>query len=83
MSARIFLHPRCAEGPAVGACAAHLQAQGHDLAKTVVFWDAQRRRHELVRRVAEDGVNQTFERMDGTRFEHRLGEITESPLEVA
>ena len=83
MSARVFVHPRCAEGPAAGALSAYLQGCGYDLQKTALFWDAKLRRHELVRRVSEDGITSIFKRMDGSQFVHRLGEIDESPPEAA
>lgn len=87
VSARIFLHPRCAVAPMDDACAAYLQSQGFDMREVAVFHEARKipfkSRYELVRPRGEIGVNQEFERMDGTRFVHRLDKIHEVPLESA
>jgi len=82
-SARIFVHPRCAEGTASGALSAYLQGCGYDLQKIALFWDAKLRRHELVRRMGESDITEIFKRMDGSQFIHRMGEIDESPPEAA
>ena len=83
MSARIFVHPRCAEGPAAGALSAYLQGMGYDFKNIAVFWEAKRRRYELVRRMGESGITEIFKRMDGSQFVHRMGAIDETPPEAA
>lgn len=80
MSARVFVHPRCAGGTANGALVACLEAAGYDMTKTVVLYDRQKPpmkpRFELVRALGE----QNYERMDGTRFQFTPGG---SPKEAA
>ena len=72
MSARIYIHPRCVEGPASGALAAHLQEQGYNLDKISVGPANAKGRHELVRlhEPSPDGTL-NLERMDGVRFTHK------------
>lgn len=75
MSARIFVHPRCTTEPAFSQFANTLFQHGFDL-KTVKIGPLVPGHHrELVRQISESGVNQEFERMDGTRFMHRMGQI--------
>ena len=83
MSARIFLHPRCATGPAAGALEAHLVGAGYNMREIAVFYEHPRRRYELVRRVNETGVIQRLARMDGTEFTHRMGIVTNEGPEAA
>jgi hypothetical protein len=72
MSARVFVHPRCLMGPALGALQAGLETRGFDMHTLVI--GPQLPGHtacELVRYKHEiDGMT-TFERLDGTTFEYR------------
>lgn len=77
-SARIFAHPRCAGGPAFGAMAAGLEAQGFDFTSVRLF-GAFHNKHELVRQVKQDGAVTTYERMDGVQFKHRMGRTAPEP----
>jgi len=75
MTARILIHPRCTAGPASAALAAHLQANGFDIQKVICGPDVWRGFCDLVRVVKEEGTEFTFERMDGSRFEHSTARI--------
>ena len=72
MSARIYIHPRCVEGPASGALAAYLQEQGYNLDKVSVGPASKRGYAELVRLhpPSPDGTL-NLERMNGGRFTHK------------
>ena len=70
MSARILIHPRCTSGPASAALAAYLQTQGYDIEKVVCGPKGKRGFCDLVRIVKEEGTEFTFERMDGSQFDH-------------
>lgn len=74
MSARIFVHPRCHEGPAVGALDTTLVAAGINTDGLGVGPADHRGRRELVRTIGpnpQGGV--VLERMDGSRYTHRTG----------
>ena len=79
MSARIFVHPRCWDGPASGALAAALEAHGVDLDKVRVGPLGLRRQRELVREIGVNGAVTTYERMDGTRYDYRMGQVAPEP----
>lgn len=82
MSARILVHPRCSMYPAADALCHTLERHGLDTTRILQFKAPGSRAYELVRLVAEEGMKQLFERFDGTRFVHRMGEISPEP-EVA
>ena len=70
MSARIIVHPRCADGPASAALAAHLQEKGFDIQNSVVVGPKNKHgNYDLVRHISA-AIDRTmlFERMDGVRF---------------
>lgn len=75
-SARIIIHPRCVEGPASAALAAHLQAQGYDITRVVAGPADARGRHELVRIMEEGPLGMRLERMDGSFYFHRVGQVS-------
>lgn len=73
MKARVFLHPRCLSGPALGALQAHLHERGWDLDALRIGPPSGRKGYcELTRLVSEaaDGTL-TLERLDGHRFDYR------------
>ena len=78
-SARVYIHPRCWDGPAFGAFAASLEAHGFDLAKVKIGPLGTRKRRELVRELSSAGAYTRYERMDGTQFQHRMGEPAPEP----
>lgn len=82
MSARVFVHPRCCAPPASVVFESTLLQHGFDLKRVMVGPRTPGGNRELVRLVEEEGVKQVFERMDGTRFTHRMGQIQNAP-EVA
>ena len=70
--ARIFVHPRCLQGPASGAFTACLQEKGYNL-DAISVGPANKKGHcELVRLrgTDPDGLLH-LERMDGEQFEYR------------
>jgi len=72
MTARIFIHPRCVQGPASGALSAHLQANGYDLNQLSVGPMSKRGYCELVRLHGTDSDGlMHLERMDGGKFDYR------------
>lgn len=72
--ARIWIHPRCVAGPALGALAAYLQICGYDMDKIMIGPEDRRGFCELVRFIAPfDNGDIMYERMDGTRFRHKEG----------
>lgn len=75
MSARVLIHPRCVEGPASAALAAHLQLQGYDIEKVICGPKGKRGFCDLVRIVKEEGTEYTFERMDGSQFEYSTAKV--------
>lgn len=78
-SARVFIHPRCWSGPAFGAMAAGLEAGGVDTAAIKVGPLTTHNRRELVREIQQIGAVTEYERMDGSRFEYRMGEPAPEP----
>lgn len=82
MSAQVFVHPRCFSGPSFETFANTLAAHGFSVANVAIGPADARGRRELVRKISAEGIISTFERMNGTRFTHRMGQITEAP-EVA
>lgn len=74
MSARVFIHPRCHEGPAVGALDAHLMSLGIDTTNLGVGPVDKRGRKELVRTIGPGLTGGLIlERMDGSRYTHHAG----------
>jgi hypothetical protein len=74
MSARVFIHPRYHEGPALGALEAGLQAAGLDCAKLGVGPADTRGRYELVRTLGPGKTGGlVLEHMDGTQYTHIAG----------
>ena len=70
--ARVFVHPRCLQGPASGAFTACLQEKGYNL-DAISVGPADKKGHcELVRLrgTDPDGLLH-LERMDGEQFEYR------------
>ena len=70
ISARIFVHPRCVQGPAAGALAAHLQGLGYDVNKVVAGPLNAKGHCELVRIINEGPLALALQRFDGTQFIH-------------
>jgi hypothetical protein len=86
MSARVFVHPKCWAGPYHGALIASLESRGMDLTYVRLGPLGRHSRREIVHEVARtqagpDEVT-TYERMDGTRYDHRMGQSAPEP-EVA
>ena len=83
LNARIFVHPRCWNGPAHGALVAGLEGRGFDCTDLHIGPLGKHHQRELVREVARtqarDEVVTTYERMDGTRFDHRIGDPAPAP----
>ena len=79
MTARVFIHPRCVEGPASAALAAYLQGQGYDIARTVVGPPNGRGRCELVRILEEGPEGMRLQRFDQTEYFHRAGHPAPEP----
>ncbi len=75
MTARILIHPRCVEGPASAALAAHLQAQGYDIERVICGPKNARGYCDLVRIIKEEGTEFTFQRFDGTTFDHSTARL--------
>ena len=67
-SARVFVHPRCTSGPALGAMQQRLEADGVNMTNMVIFQHAHPARFELVRTVETVDRVVTYERLDGFRF---------------
>ena len=75
-SARVFIHPRCWSSVAYGAFQATLEERNFDINKIMIGPEDKRKRRELVRYIGqlpEHPGMVTFERMDGTRFDHKTG----------
>lgn len=79
MSARVFIHPRCWDGPASAALAATLEERGLDMSVIKIGPENARGHRELVRCVGEPGDALMLERMDGTRFLHKPGHPAPAP----
>ncbi len=74
MGARIFIHPRCHEGPAVGALSAYLETQGFETERYGVGPCDSRGRRELVERCGPGKMGGVMlKRMDGTEYNHHAG----------
>jgi hypothetical protein len=74
MSARVFIHPKYHEGPAVGALEAGLIAAGLDTTGLGVGPVDKRGRCELVRTIGPGMAGGLIlERMDGSRYTHHAG----------
>ena len=67
---RCFVHPRCHDGPALGALTATLEAAGLDCSNLGLSPVDRRGRRELVRTIVKSVV---LERMDGSRYAHKAG----------
>ena len=67
-SARVFVHPRCTQGPALGALQAALEAGGVNMTNMVIFQHAHPARFELVTSIESTPSAVTYERLDGFRF---------------
>ena len=77
--ARIIVHPRCVEGPASAALAAHLHNQGYDTTHVVVGPPNARGRCELVRILEEGPEGMRLERFDKTSYFHKVGHPAPAP----
>lgn len=78
-SARVFVHPRCWQGPAQGVLVATLEAVGMNTEQISIGPLYRANRRELVyHRGAVDAVT-TYERMDGEQFKHRMGHTAPEP----
>jgi len=74
MSARVFVHPKYREGPAVGALEVGLEKAGLDCASLGVSPADIRGRYELVRTLGPGKTGGlVLERMDGTQYTHFPG----------
>ena len=83
MNARVFIHPRCLNGPAAGALEAVLQAKGFHPGELAIGPANAKGHCDLVRLIDRtDGVL-TLERMDGYRFQHREPGAPTPPPEAA
>ena len=71
-SARVYVHPRCLQGPAFGALQASLEERGYDMTTTLVGPPSAKGHCELVRFVKQEGDVMTMTRMDGATFIYRL-----------
>ena len=82
MSARIFVHPRCVDGPANGALFATLDERGINMDNIRIGPLLAGHHRELVRYISDDAGVTTYERMDGTRFNYRE-HISSPPMGAA
>lgn len=74
MSARVFVHPKYHEGPAVAALQVGLEKAGLDCTNLGVGPPDKRGRKELVRTIEYTRLGgRILERMDGTRYTHYAG----------
>lgn len=78
-SARVYIHPRCWAGPAAETFAATLEAHGYNLQATKVGPLDKRNRREVVRELSMAGAYTRYARMDGSQFQHRMGEPAPEP----
>jgi hypothetical protein len=87
-SARVFIHPRCwpnengADNSPHEALADALE-KVMNLDHILIGPLDSRRRRELVRFIHDQDATTTYERMDGTRFQHRMGQDVTIEPEVA
>ncbi|MBT9176537.1 MAG: hypothetical protein DDT20_00856 [Firmicutes bacterium] len=73
-SARVFVHPRCWDGPALGLLSAYLEADRKwDTTSLKIGPLMTHRRRELVHETGIEGTSTTYQRLDGTTFTHRVG----------
>ena len=83
-SARVMVHPRCIDGPAMAALSAYLEsdrkwdfANGGEASgpagQLTIGPLGTHHRRELVRAVEQEDEWTTYARMDGTQFKHRKG----------
>lgn len=79
MTARVFLHPRTWSGPAYGALIASLEAHGFTDERLRIGPLGKHSRRELVREIEQVGAFTMYERLDGSRFRHRMGEPAPEP----
>lgn len=79
MIARVFIHPRCWDGPAHGALVAGLEARGFTDDRLRIGPLGTHNRRELVLEIEQVGAYMMYERLDGTRFRYRAGEPTPEP----
>lgn len=79
MSARVFVHPRCLAGPAMGALQAMLEERGLDPAVVMIGPPSPKGHCELVRQTARAGNRLTLERFDRTQFEYDCTEKENTP----
>ena len=79
MTARVFVHPRCLDGPASGALGAYLQDRGFDMERTVTGPPNARGHCELVHLVEKGPLAMTLRRFDGTEFIHKTGQVAPPP----
>lgn len=77
--ARVFVHPRCWDGPAFGTLKVTLEERGFDVHKIRIGPSNQRNYRELVRLIGENDATATYARMDGSQFTHRLGGVAPEP----
>ena len=77
--ARVFVHPRCWQGPALCALQAHIEERGYDPEKVCLGPELSKGRRELVKHLSTspDGT-MLLQRFDGDTFEYQ-----EPPLEAA
>lgn len=68
MSARVFVHPRCMGGPALGALEAYLRERGFDMEHLFIGPLHASGAAELVRMINKTGPALLLERLDGKRF---------------
>lgn len=73
-SARVFIFPRCWDGPAQGALVASLNERRIDTTALCIGPLGLHHRRELVRLVEDRGASMVYERMDGSTFLHRMGQ---------
>lgn len=78
-SARIFVHPRCFSGPANGALVAGLETRGFNCEGLAIGPLGLHNRREMLRIIEVKDATTTYERMDGTRFDHRMGQPAPEP----
>lgn len=73
-SCRVFVHPRCHEGPAAGALSAHLAGLGWDVGNLGIGPPDKRGRKELIRTLGPGMTGGLLlERMDGSQYTHHAG----------
>jgi len=81
VSARVFVHPRCFEGPANGALVSTLQERGRDMSQIFIGPPSPKGHCELVKVVGSRDKWSIMERMDGVQFLHQ--NLRETPTAAA